>query len=304
MAKSKKKKVTKKKVVKKKVTKKKVAKKKVTKKKVTKKKTVKKAAKKKIIKKKVVKKKVAKKKVAKKKVTKKKVVKEKAVKKKVAKKKVAKKKVTKKKVVKKKVAKKTEAKGKVVKKKDVKKVTKEKVSKKESKKETTSKKVSKKTKSKELKNAETKVTEEIENLQEHFSLADIANSIATLDFFVDPSNDECQEKGCDNLRTTQSYCRLHYVSNWYEIKRKREILKEGRLQEYIEELVSKYPPKYIQSIASDLGDEKEFYKALSDLNIMSEFDTEGEDFDSGDNEDDDISVETRAYRPQNKLGDE
>ena len=51
---------------------------------------------------------------------------------------------------------------------------------------------------------------------------EIADAISTLDFFVDNRSDDCLEKGCDNLRTTQQYCRLHYIANWHEIKRKRE----------------------------------------------------------------------------------
>ena len=112
---------------------------------------------------------------------------------------------------------------------------------------------------------------------------------------IDPKNDECIEKGCDNIRTTQSYCRLHYIRNQKTIQKKREILKEGNLQEYIEELISKYPPKYIEALLSDLSDDKEFYKILNELNITSEFDFEEEDFENvadDDDSDDDIGIET------------
>ena len=147
---------------------------------------------------------------------------------------------------------------------------------------------------------EAKVNDEIEDLAENFSWDEISDAISTLDFFVDHRSDDCAEKGCDNLRTTQQYCRLHYIANWYDIKRKREILKEGKLQEYIEELISKYPPKYIESILGDLTDDKDFYKALNDLNITTEFEEFDEDFDTGDNPDeadDDIEMETRTFAP-------
>ena len=89
------------------------------------------------------------------------------------------------------------------------------------------------------------------------------------------------------------------VANWYDIKKKREILKEGRLQDYIEELISKYPPALIESIVQDLADEKDFYRALHELNISSDFELDEENFESSDDDDDDdsddIAVETRNF---------
>ncbi len=155
-------------------------------------------------------------------------------------------------------------------------------------------------KSKKYKNAvmnelESKIGDEIAELREHFNWKDIAEAIGTMDFFIDPKNDECVEKGCDNIRTTQSYCRLHYLRNWKVIQKKREILKEGKLQEYIEELISKYPPKYIEALLSDLSDDKEFYTVLNQLNITSEFDFEEDELVNADDDDDDgddIGIET------------
>lgn len=145
---------------------------------------------------------------------------------------------------------------------------------------------------------EGKINDEVVALSENFSWEEIADAIGSLDFFVDHRSDECLEKGCDNLRTTQQYCRLHYFANWYDIKKKREILKEGKLQEYIEELISKYPPTLIESIVQDLADEKDFYRALHELNITSDFDLDDETFEGADDEDDDtddIAVETRNF---------
>ena len=173
------------------------------------------------------------------------------------------------------------------------------VEKKEAKVKASSTKASKAKASKEeIAESSAKVQDEIMGLTENFSWEDIADAISSLDFFVDHRSDDCAEKSCENLRTTQQFCRLHYIANWYDIKRKREILKEGRLQEYIEELISKYPPKYIESILGDLQDDKDFFKALNELNIVTEFDFE-EDPDSGesDEEDDDIEVETRSFAP-------
>jgi hypothetical protein len=63
-------------------------------------------------------------------------------------------------------------------------------------------------------------------------------------------------------------------------------LKEGKLQEYIEELISKYPPKFMEAIMNDLSDDKEFYKVLHELNITSEYDFEEEDLVPADDDDD------------------
>lgn len=155
-------------------------------------------------------------------------------------------------------------------------------------------------KSKKYKNAvmndiEGKIADEIAELREHFNWKEIAEAIGTMDFFIDPKNDECIEKGCDNIRTTQSYCRLHYLRNWKVVQKKRDILKEGKLQEYIEELISKYPTKYIEALLSDLSDDKDFYTVLNQLNITSEFDFEEDEFENAvddDDDGDDIGIET------------
>jgi hypothetical protein len=153
----------------------------------------------------------------------------------------------------------------------------------------------KKYKNQVLNDLEGKIADEIAELREHFNWKDIAEAIGTMDFFIDAKNDECVEKGCDNIRTTQSYCRLHYLRNWKVIQKKREILKEGKLQEYIEELISKYPTKYIEALLSDLSDDKEFYTVLNQLNITSEFDFEEDELvnvDDDDDDGDDIGIET------------
>ncbi len=156
-------------------------------------------------------------------------------------------------------------------------------------------KQSKKFTSAALAELESSISDEISQLREHFNWKEIAEAIGTMDFFIDAKNDECIEKGCDNIRTTQSYCRLHYLRNWKVVQKKREILKEGKLQEYIEELILKYPTKYIESLLSDLSDDKEFYRVLNELNITSEFDFEEDEFENAvddDDSDDDIGIET------------
>ena len=150
-----------------------------------------------------------------------------------------------------------------------------------------------------IQEAAQKVQDEISALNETFDWKEIADAIATLDFFVDNRSDECLEKGCENLRTTQQYCRTHYIANWYDIKRKREILAEGKLTEYIDELISKYPTSLLKAVLTDLQDDKDFYKALNELNITSDYDIDEDDFNPDDEEsDDDIEIEARNLGAQ------
>ena len=138
------------------------------------------------------------------------------------------------------------------------------------------------------------LTSEVVSLSDEYSLRDILGSIKTMEFFV-AKVDECLEKGCDNPATTLGYCRLHYIKNWKDIKRKQSILAEGKLQLFIEELVEKYPLKHIESIISDLADEKTFFKVLQDLNIVSEGDELYDEMNDDEIDDDqDIAFETKV----------
>jgi len=90
--------------------------------------------------------------------------------------------------------------------------------------------------------------------------------------------DSCREVACENMATTGPYCRMHYIKNWRRIKNKEKILSENRLNGFIEELVSKYPEKYIEAIRADLASEKEFAKVISDLDLdesVDDFEGEG-----------------------------
>ena len=79
--------------------------------------------------------------------------------------------------------------------------------------------------------------------------------------------DMCRESACESSSSTAGYCRLHYIKNWRKIKRKELILREKKLNQYIEELVSKYPDKYIEAIKQDLADETAFSKVIYDLEL-------------------------------------
>jgi hypothetical protein len=100
---------------------------------------------------------------------------------------------------------------------------------------------------------------------------------------VETGETVCREVACEGLATSAGYCRLHYIKNWKKIKRKEVILKEGKLNQYIEELVAKYPDKYIEAIRQDLASDKDFAKVIYDLDLdetMDDFDVEGENSDN------------------------
>ncbi len=241
------------------------------------------------------------------------------------------KKVTAKKPVKKVVAKKTVVKKKIVAKKPAKKLAKKIVKKivkvlpkKETKKEVPVKKTKKelklelkKEKELALLNAKKSVKEESDKKSKEmvfdeteeptfqglvvdgFDWSELHSQIASLEYFVDPKSDECLEKGCDNIRTTLNFCRLHYIKNWKEIMTKKELLTEGRLQDYINTLLKKYPQKYLEAIFDDLSDEKDFARVLTELNISNDYEEEdasGDDFDDLDSDSD--MVETKILGGQ------
>jgi hypothetical protein len=85
----------------------------------------------------------------------------------------------------------------------------------------------------------------------------------------------CREIACENQATTAGYCRAHYIKNWKKIKHKEQILREGRLNQYLDELIAKYPDKYIEAIKQDLASEKDFAKVITDLDL----DETSDDFD-------------------------
>ena len=93
----------------------------------------------------------------------------------------------------------------------------------------------------------------------------------------------CREPGCENEIVVNRYCRLHYIKNWKKTKRKEAILASGQLNNYVEELVSKYPDKYLEVIRQDLATEKDWSKVVTDLEL-----------DAGD---DDIVVDDEADGP-------
>ncbi len=141
------------------------------------------------------------------------------------------------------------------------------------------------------------LAEEILALAEDFSIDEVFNSIRSMELFKVES-DECVVRGCDNPATTSGYCRYHYIKLWKDVKKKELILSEGRLAKIIEELVRKYPMKYIETIIHDLADDKAFNHVLKDLDIETD-EAEIDAFDDDEllDDDQDIAFETKVVKP-------
>ncbi len=145
---------------------------------------------------------------------------------------------------------------------------------------------------KEIRDLGEKIVDEIETLREDYDINEIRAAIRDLDIFNQRDSDDCLEKYCENIHQIAGHCRLHYIKNWVSIKRKETILKEGKLQFLIEELINKYPIKHIESIMNDLSSDKQFYEILKDLHIDGPGSEENSD-DGGD--DDDIEIDTKSF---------
>jgi hypothetical protein len=77
----------------------------------------------------------------------------------------------------------------------------------------------------------------------------------------------CRVKDCDQPAVVESYCRYHYLFFWKKIQNRKKILSEGKLEQYIEELTSRYPLKFLELIRKDLSSEPDFMSAIQELDI-------------------------------------
>ncbi len=87
----------------------------------------------------------------------------------------------------------------------------------------------------------------------------------------------CRVKDCDQPSVVENYCRYHYLFFWKKIQNRKKILSEGKLEQYIEELTSRYPLKFLELIRKDLGSEPDFLSAIQELDI-DEASTNVDDF--------------------------
>lgn len=137
------------------------------------------------------------------------------------------------------------------------------------------------------------VAEEVLQLSEDYRLTEIFESIKDISYFQNYS-DECLEKNCDSPSSTKGFCRLHYISNWKNVKKRESILIDGKLQDFIEDLAKKYPLKSIELVLNDLSDEKSFFAALNEMDIESMDDDQGSISDDvSDDDDQDMAFETK-----------
>lgn len=89
----------------------------------------------------------------------------------------------------------------------------------------------------------------------------------------------CKVSDCDDVATTDGYCRYHYLLNWKKIQLRKKILQDDKLDRYIEELTARYPDRFLEIVKRDLASEKDFLTAIQELDI-------DEGLDDGDYEDD------------------
>jgi len=90
----------------------------------------------------------------------------------------------------------------------------------------------------------------------------------------------CLEAGCNRNKTTGEYCKLHYIKNWYKIKQRENLIKSGKLHQYVEELANKYPRKWMETIIEDLIYNDAFAKVIHDLQLGEIEDEKGENTDA------------------------
>ncbi len=144
----------------------------------------------------------------------------------------------------------------------------------------------------ELEELKENIADELVSLAEDYPLSEIFSAMKTLEYF-NKDLDDCVEKGCENPASTLGYCRFHYIKNWQDIKKKQELLKEGKLQIYIQDLVEKFPLKQIESILNDLSDEKSFFEVLKEYRMDDSIEDAIDEIIDEDDGDTDIAYETK-----------
>ena len=78
-----------------------------------------------------------------------------------------------------------------------------------------------------------------------------------------------------------NYNRLEYIRNWKKIKHKQHILESDKLRKYVDDLVSKYPEKYLEILKFDLSTAINFNRIVSEMDFFN-VDEEASDEESGD----------------------
>jgi hypothetical protein len=74
----------------------------------------------------------------------------------------------------------------------------------------------------------------------------------------------CMEEQCADQAATKGYCRLHYIKNWKYLKMQKKLKSEGKLNEYVQRMVNKYPEEHIKVIREDLDSSKDLTELLDE----------------------------------------
>ena len=80
-------------------------------------------------------------------------------------------------------------------------------------------------------------------------------------------NRYCRAKDCDQISAVEGYCRFHYLLFWKKIQVRKEILVDGKLEKYVDDLTSRYPDKFVEILRKDLRTTKDFLAAIAELEI-------------------------------------
>ncbi len=87
----------------------------------------------------------------------------------------------------------------------------------------------------------------------------------------------CRVRDCDQVSTVEGYCRYHYLLLWKKIQIRKHILIDGKLEKYVEDLMARYPDKFLEVIRKDLKTEKDFSSVIQELEIDESALAENED---------------------------
>ena len=90
----------------------------------------------------------------------------------------------------------------------------------------------------------------------------------------------CRVRDCDQISNVEGYCRYHYLLLWKKIQIRKHILIDSKLEKYVEDLMARYPDKFLDVIKKDLKTEKDFLSVIQEMeldeNALAENDGEDE----------------------------
>jgi hypothetical protein len=89
----------------------------------------------------------------------------------------------------------------------------------------------------------------------------------------------CKVRDCDQVANVDEYCRFHYLLLWKKIQIRKDILNDGKLEKYVEDLTSRYPDKFLEVIRKDLKTEKDFLSVIQEMELDENALTEAENED-------------------------